>query len=439
MQGIRDRVAVMVFTPICQSNLTDCIPSESVKQAVFECPCDVPPFRSLIRVVGMLEKSPIEQLAEDPAILRCTVALPGNLETGLQVLIDRGAQSVMVLATAADKWQPEAIGSILQKCPVPAFGGVFPAVFHGKRLFNEGTVLVGLPFDVHTQVLRGISGDRDDLLDNLQESELVEADIGSLLAFVDSRRSNAEFVVDSLYDIFGETVVVAGGGTGSLTERFVPCIITNAGIETDAALLVGFAGRAIQEFEHGWATLDGPHAITAAEGTILKTINHRPAATVYKEAIERQTNWRFDGEDFRKISSLYPLGIEQRSGPHLVRDPLSEDGDALVCVGEVPDGAVIQILQGTQEGLINAAGQVSQSLVNARLANRPSDPSIMFAWDCASRRKFLLEDFQQELDAISGHILPQDQLVGALTLAEVANTVDGTIRLLNKSLVMMCP
>lgn len=386
----------------------------------------------------MLQSNPIEIVSHDPAILRCAVPEPKNLESGLRLLADQGARSVLVLATAADRWNPDDIGPVLARSSLPVVGGVFPAVFQHNKLYDDGTLLIGLPVEVTGQVVRGLSADRDALLDQIYSGPLADSPVTSLLAFVDSRRQNAEFLVDGLYDVFGEEVTVAGGGVGSLVDRFVPCIVTNAGLETDAALLAGFSGEAIHAFEHGWLKLDGPHVITAADGTLLKTINHKPAAPVYMDAIERRTGWEFANEDFRKISSLYPLGIEQPSGPHLVRDPLSVDGTALVCVGEVPEGAIIHVLKGDRTHLVEAAGRVSAAVVRDRVNKRPPDPTLLFAWDCASRRKYLLQDFDQELAAIAGHIPEEDKLVGATTLAEIASTADGAIRLLNKSLVMTC-
>ena len=387
----------------------------------------------------MLQNNPVEVISHDPCVLHCKVPVPENLKTGIRMLHDLGARSCLVMATAADRWDPDEVRPVLADSPLPVCGGVFPAVFHGNRLHDDGTLLIGLPVELTTQVIPGLSTAREDLLDQISSGPIGNSTISSLLTFVDSRRQNAEFLVDGLYDVFGEEVVVTGGGVGSLVDRFVPCIMTNAGLVSDAALLVGLPGHAIHEFEHGWLTLDGPHVITAADGTRLETINHKPAAAVYMEAIERRTGWKFADEEFRKISSLYPLGIEQPAGPHLVRDPLSVEGEALICVGEVPEGAIIQILKGDRTSLVDAARRVSQIVARERLAKRSLDPALLFAWDCASRRKYLLEDFQQELTAISTQVPEQDQLIGATTLAEVASTADGTIRLLNKSLVMMYP
>lgn len=378
-------------------------------------------------------------VSEDPHVIRCSEPSIEALNAAIGALIATGANSILVLATASDRWDPDAVDSLLKTCPVPIFGGVFPAIIIGDTLFDNGTTIVGLEESPDVMLFEGLSQDRDKITELLAENEFFEKSHGSITALIDSRRANAEFFVDSLYDLLGEAVQTAGGGVGSLTERFVPCLFTNSGLVTDATLLLGFQKKAIQSSDHGWRKLDGPFLISSAEGTNLHSLNYQPALTVYREAIERCTNWRFSEHDFLTISSLFPLGIEQPFGPHLVRDPLATEDDALICVGEVPEGAIIQILTGDKEGLVGAAGQVSRTVVLERNDKRRVDPALAMVWDCASRRKFLQQDFSEELRAISDQIPSSDCLVGALTLAEIANLGTGTMRLLNKSLVMVYP
>lgn len=381
----------------------------------------------------------ISIVSEDPHVIRCSIPKIESLNDAIRSLIVNGAKSILVLATASDRWDPGSVKPLLNKCPVPIFGGVFPAIIVGDALFDAGTIVVGLDISPDVMLFEGLSQDKEKITKLLSENEFFDKSYGSIMALIDSRRANAEFFVDSLYDLLGENVQTAGGGVGSLTDRFVPCLFTNSGLVADATLLLGFHDIAIQNSDHGWRKLDGPFLISSADGTKLHSLNYQPALTVYQEAVERCTNWRFSEHEFRTISSLFPLGIEQPFGPHLVRDPLTIEDDSLVCVGEVPEGAIIQILTGDKEGLVAAAGQVSRTVVLERNSKRSPDPALAVVWDCASRRKFLEQDFPEELRAISGQIPSSDYLVGALTLAEIANLGAGTMRLLNKSLVMVYP
>lgn len=381
----------------------------------------------------------ISFVSEDPQIVHCSEPSTKALSAAIRALIEVGANSILVLATASDRWDPEAAKPLLNGCSIPIFGGVFPAIIRGDALFEHGTTLVGLKTTPEVMLFEGLSQDRDKISELLSENEFFNKSYGSIMALIDSRRVNAEFIVDSLYDLLGDTVQTAGGGVGSLTERHVPCLFTNSGLVTDATLFLGFPEKAIQSVDHGWRKLDGPFLVSSAEGTKLHSLNYQPADSVYREAIERCTNWRFSDQEFRTISSLFPLGIEQPFAPHLVRDPLTTEDGSLICVGEVPEGAIVQILTGEKEGLVAAAEQVSRAVVLERNDKRSPDPALALIWDCASRRKFLKEDFSEELRAVSGPIPSSDYLVGALTLAEVASFDAGTMRLLNKSLVMVYP
>jgi len=378
-------------------------------------------------------------VSENPNVMGCSDSSAESLDGAIRALIGNGARSILVLAAASDRWDPVSVEPLLNRCPVPIFGGVFPAIIVGDTLLDAGTIVVGLDVSPDVMLFKGLSQDRGKISERLSEDEFFNKSYGSITALIDSRRANAEFFVDSLYDLLGDNVQTAGGGVGSLTERFVPCLFTNSGLVTDAALLLGFQGKAIQDSDHGWKKLDGPFLISSADGTKLHSLNYQPALTVYREAVERCTNWRFSEQEFRTISSLFPLGIEQPFGPHLVRDPLMTEDDSLVCVGEVPEGAIVQILTGDKEGLVEAARQVSSAVVNERTSKRSPDPALAMIWDCASRRKFLKQNFSEELRAISEQVPSSDYLVGALTLAEVANLGAGTMRLLNKSLVMVYP
>ncbi|MGH1479514.1 MAG: FIST signal transduction protein [Geminicoccales bacterium] len=388
----------------------------------------------------MLSKTEtVSIVSENPNVMGCSDPSAESLNCAIRALIGNGASSILVLAAASDRWDPDSVEPLLNRCPVPIFGGVFPAIIVGDALFDAGTIVVGLDVSPDVMLFKGLSQDREKITELLSEDEFFHKGYGSITALIDSRRANAEFFVDSLYDLLGDNVQTAGGGVGSLTERFVPCLFTNSGLVTDAALLLGFQDKAIQDSDHGWKKLDGPFLISSADGTKLHSLNYQPALTVYREAVERCTNWRFSEQEFRTISSLFPLGIEQPFGPHLVRDPLMTEDDSLVCVGEVPEGAIVQILTGDKEGLVAAARQVSSAVVNERKSQRSPDPALAMIWDCASRRKFLKQNFSEELRAISDQIPSSDYLVGALTLAEVANLGAGTMRLLNKSLVMVYP
>jgi len=70
--------------------------------------------------------------------------LPG-LERSLDALTREGnIQAVLVLACAANDFPIFELDLILRTRPYTIFGGIFPAIIHGARKFERGTILVGL-------------------------------------------------------------------------------------------------------------------------------------------------------------------------------------------------------------------------------------------------------------------------------------------------------
>jgi len=113
----------------------------------------------------------------------------------------------------------------------------------------------------------------------------------------------------------------------------------------------------------------------------------------------------------------------------IVRDPIQVNPDqSLVCVGEVPEGSLVYILNGNNDSLIQAANKAVQLCVD-------SFPPLetmgtLFMIDCISRVLFLEDQFDLELEAAHHQDL---LLMGACTLGEMAMAV-GTSLDLNKML-----
>lgn len=61
--------------------------------------------------------------------------------------------SFMILACDANGFTPASIDLILSRAPVPVFGGVFPAIIHGREMFKQGSLVIGLPKVLETRFI----------------------------------------------------------------------------------------------------------------------------------------------------------------------------------------------------------------------------------------------------------------------------------------------
>ncbi|MEZ5461256.1 FIST signal transduction protein [Dokdonella sp.] len=353
-------------------------------------------------------------------------------------MLDAGARSLMILASAADKWQPADLDPWLQSLPVPVFGGVFPNIIHGVQCHAHGTLVLGFRESVEVVVVRGLS-DRHGLEPQLQELGQWFAGAVSLITLVDGLSSNIESFVDSLYEVLGARAPVVGGGAGYIDFVQRPSLFCADGMLEDAALLIALETRIDSGIAHGWQKLEGPYLVTRSHANVLEELNYCPAFGVYSEIVEAHSGMRFADTDFFAISKTYPLGIESVDGDFLVRDPIRRVGDHLVCVGEVPQNATVYLLKGEAQLLIDSAAEAAMQALQSRRLRMNGEASSVYralAFDCISRVLFLDDRFAAELSAINSALPGVRSVVGALTLGEIANSRCGAIELMNKSTVV---
>ena len=357
------------------------------------------------------------------------------LEGAIAQLRRNGAKSVMILACQGESWRPQTLSPLLQSLGLPVFGGIFPSIIHGGRRLSRGTLLIGFPdhFDVaivsHLSQGAGVETQLQVLAPMLERA-------GSLITLVDGLSSNLETFVERLYEAVGVRTTVVGGGAGYLDLVPRPCLLSGTGMIEDAALLVAMPCGIDRGIAHGWKKLEGPFLVTRSHGNVLEELNFSGAFQTYRKLVEAHSGRSFDHEDFFAISKTYPLGIESIDGEFLVRDPIKQTGDTLVCVGEVPQNATLYLLKGESPTLIASAGQAaSDALATRQRRLRESAPVgyTALVFDCISRVLFLDEAFADEIRAIE-HALPgAERMYGALSIGEIASSRGGVIELMNKS------
>jgi len=358
-------------------------------------------------------------------------------ETLARVLAIPQVKSVLVLASDANGFTPNGLDTMLQDCPVPIFGGIFPALIHGREKLDRGTIVVGLPVSADLHIIPRLSDttvNYEEILDR-DIPELSTAGISgqaTMFVFVDGLASHIGALVDSLFNLFGLEINYLGGGAGSLSFEQKPCLFSNQGLLQDSAVLALTTLKSGIGVSHGWTSIKGPLKVTESAGNVIKTLNWQPAFDVYRQVVEAESGCIFTDTNFFAIAKGYPFGINRLGAEKIVRDPIQkEDDGSLVCVGEVPAGNFVDILVGTTESLVGAA---RQALHRSQAAIGPAPGARLAIFiDCISRVLFLQEEFCQELDAVHTDDIP---LVGALTMGEIANSGQEYLEFYNKTAVV---
>ena len=321
--------------------------------------------------------------------------------------------------------------SALNASGLKFMGGIFPRVIHGNSIFEEGIVINTLNEVEALYVVKDISKKNY----KIPEIHFNQQQAYSLFTYVDGLTSNISHYLGQLYESYGMQTNYFGGGAGSLSLEQQPCVFTNSGIYQDAAVVCVMRMASLIGVRHGWNKVDGPFIVTKAEGNIIKELNWTNPFEVYKSVVESHSGKTFNKDNFFDIAKGYPFGILKEDAECVVRDPLmTNDKGELICVGELEDNMVVDILNGNENSLIEAAKYATQDSI--KQATKPRKAILI---DCISRILFLEENFDKELTTITETIkndYPDISIGGALTLGEISSYGEGFLEFYNKTIVV---
>jgi len=376
-----------------------------------------------------------ETSASKPLVWVSEQGLDECLVDALTQVVDRGAQSLMILSCSANNHSATYLEPVLQSCKILVCGGIFPSIFFADTKLDNGFIIVGFPFEISVTSYP---------LNELPVIETAVRQLGDteaghsrdLLIFIDAMANATEPFINGLYEAIGGGIDVIGGGAGSIDFIQRPCVFSRAGLLMNTALVVQLPVPMRCAVDHGWEILSGPYLVTEAESTKIKTLNYFPAYDLYRDLIEGSTDYNFSEHNFFQVSQNFPFGILGINDDILVRDPIQVDKNALLCVGSVPVNSMVYVLSGNAENIIRAAENAGTA-VGAGVENAvDSSMGLTIVFDCVSRVLYLGDRFSQEMAAIQRGLGAGRMIVGALSIGEIANTSRGTINLLNKSIVI---
>lgn len=345
-------------------------------------------------------------------------------------------KSLMILACDANNWETTPIDLWLKSLPIPVFGGIFPQIIYDRKNYATGTLLIGLEVVPEIICVKGVSNPDtvfdEQLIPYADRWENLENPGGeTFVVFVDGLSKRIAALIQSMFFCFGLHRNFIGGGAGSLSFKQKPCLITPEGLLENAAVVAKLPIACGTGVAHGWQAISNGMKVTEAEGNVLKTLDWQPAFQVYRELVELHSGKTFTDSNFFEIAKSYPFGITRLDTEVIVRDPLMRDAsDSLICVGEVPAGCFVRLLNGNPETLIAAARHARE--LAEKTAPNLGGSADAFIIDCISRVLFLGNRISEELEATAG----QHRLFGALTLGEIANNGRDYLEFFNKTTVV---
>lgn len=342
----------------------------------------------------------------------------------------------MLAVLIAEQERPDLgeVVSALRESDVPFFGALFPGLILGSKSLERGALLIRMQSAREPLLVRGL--DRAKFgVPELTEIAASVPGTHTAVVFVDGLTANVSCLLSELFGRLGNCVHYIGGGAGSLSLTQEPCVFTREGVFQDAAVIGFVPLGSTLGVRHGWSQFHGPVVATRAEGNVILELNWHNAFEVYRDALAAFVHEPITRFNIFQITKSFPFGIFKEGQEDVVRDPVAVgDNGELICVGEVPENAVLNVLNGDADSLIEAAMQAAEDC-RAASGRRLHGALVV---DCVSRTIFLAERFSEELEAVQGRLQELDaglELWGMLSLGEISSHGEGYVEFFNKTIV----
>jgi hypothetical protein len=244
-----------------------------------------------------------------------------------------------------------------------------------------------------------------------------------LLLLSDGLAGNQQEIVRGAHGVLGAAVPLVGGCAGDdlkmtrtfqlYGDRILSGSLVAAGIASAAPLGIGV--------RHGWRKAGEPMLVTASAGNRVYTLDDRPALDVYLERLGAEEPAHCDQRWLARLALTHPIGLSRPGAEEQVR--FISGGDlaerSLSCIAEVPQGALVWIMEGDARSVLEATNAACGDSLAALGGRRPLG---MIAFDCIARRGILGDaGIRSEIGRIAA-IAAGAPVAGFYTYGEIART-----------------
>lgn len=306
-------------------------------------------------------------------------------------------------------------------------GGLFPALIAAQEFTTTGAWLLRLEAATPVFLIPEANAAPDNaagkiaaaLLSTLDACEQADGAAPTLFLVCDAMLPHIGSMLDELFLLLADRVEYAGVNAGS--ERFqpMPCLFDATRVLGDAVLALVLPSRQRVVLEHGFAAPQRVMTATSASGNEVVSIDWRPAFEVYQEIIGAEYGVTLTRDNFYQHAVHFPFGILRANQEVLVRIPVAlTDAGGLLCVGEVPENAVLVLLRAPQAG---ADGCIRRLAGDLETAYNPLCERHLLTFYCAGRRMHLNDAALVELAELQT-ATGADLMAGALSLGEIGST-----------------
>jgi methyl-accepting chemotaxis protein len=237
----------------------------------------------------------------------------------------------------------------------------------------------------------------------------------------DGLAGQGEDLVEAVHNSAGLLAQVVGGAAADDAKFARTDVFLDDRYYTDAMVVIGAFSRTPIGIgvRHGLNAGCPSMIVTRAVDNVIQEIDGRPALLAY-ERFAQSIGEPFTPETRDTFMITHELGMLTSNGEYKIRAPLKANDDgSLVLASEVPVGASVSIMRGTEDGLVSASEHAARSAL-ANLSGGKASAVLVF--DCICRRIFLGEQYKRQVGAIRSVVGQEVPLIGWETYGEIALT-----------------
>lgn len=292
--------------------------------------------------------------------------------------------------------------------------------------FTEDAISLTLFCSDTIQIRAGIGKQAGSLPTEASQTalDMAKADLNGApsLAIVmpDGLTSSANKVLEAFGEFLGDDIPVVGGMSadrvGGSKDTYSTFQFCGDQVLSDSVPVLLFSGPLAYSLgvESGWSPIGKKMKVTKCEGNVLHKLDDKPAFELYVHYLGDVMKENISG-----IGS-YPLAVyEEGLEKYYLRVARAADPETgiITFLGEIPEGAEVQITQAIRDEII---GGVDHSVQNA-LANYPADkvPSLAMMFSCTGRKIALGTKTKEEVSRVQSGLKESLPMSGFYTFGEI--------------------
>lgn len=254
-------------------------------------------------------------------------------------------------------------------------------------------------------------------------SKLSQDGLKYVMVLANGHEINGTDLVNGLQASLPENILITGGLAGDGINFNETVVWHNDAIELGQIVLVGFYGNKLS-LGHGciggWDAFGPDRTITKSESNVLYELDNVPALELYKKYLGPHA------DELPASALLFPLvlKIDDKRMTRTILNINEEDG-SMIFAGDVPEGAVVQLMRANTSKLIDGAEIAAEHALSNISPNHANGLALLIS--CVGRRIVLANYCEEELAVVEDTLGENWAYTGFYSYGELSPMVNSNI------------